>query len=619
MTTSGASDDPGSRPVGRRLPVLLCAVALGTVLAIVARGPRAPWVTDPATPSDPDAAAEARPPGPPLFQDRTAGSGVDFTYRNGEEANHCSILESLGGGVALFDYDGDGLVDVFLAGGGKFGGPDRQRIEGLPCRLYRNLGGWKFQDVTAEAGLGAIPFYNHGCAAEDYDNDGWPDLLVTGYGRLALFHNEADGRGGRRFVEVTRKAGLLPEIRDKLHWSTSAAWGDLTGNGFADLYVCHYVDWSFAPEKNPPCAGRAPGVERDVCPPEKFAPLPHAVYRNNGDGTFRDVAAQTAVGPGAGLGVVLADLNGDGRPDLYVANDGTGNFLYFNRGRGRLEEVGGVVGVALNELGMPNGSMGIAIGEYDGKGRPSLFVTNFENQTHALYLNLGGESFQAQARAAGIAGLGQQWVGFGTSFLDVDNDGWEDLLFVNGHVLRRPLTGTPRQRPFLLRNVEFRGRRFFEDVSRRGGPFFETPALGRGLAVGDLDNDGWPDVVVSHSNGPVVLLRNDGSRAGGVHWLGVRLVGRDNRPVAGATVVLETEDRTLTRFARGGGSYLSTSDPRLLFGLGTAGRVGKLTVRWPWGQAEEWKGLEPDCYWEIREGTREPRRLYGPEASRVRQ
>ncbi len=594
---------------------------LGVVLGLLAWGAWARREQGPQTVPAPPAGEETPSADPPLFRDVTSGSGADFTCRNGEEADHYSILESLGGGVTLFDYDGDGLLDIFLTGGGRFGGSDGKRIEGLPNRLYRNLGGWKFRDVTAAVGLDAVLFYSQGCAAGDYDNDGWPDLLVTGYGRLALYHNESDGRGGRRFVEVTEKRGLdlAPAAVGQTHWSTSAAWGDLTGKGFNDLYVCQYVDWSFAPDKNPTCPSRTPGVARDVCPPERFDPLPHALYRNDGK-AFRNVTAATGLRPGAGLGVLLADLNGDGRPDLYVANDGSrkkealANFLYFNRGEGRLEEQGALAGAAFAETGTPNGSMGVAAGDYDGSGRPSLLITNYEQQTHALYQNLGRECFHHQSRAAGIAALGQRFVGFGTAFVDVDNDGWEDLVIANGHVLRHPSGGDPRQRPILLRNVEQSGRRFFEDISARAGPYFRVPTMGRGLAVGDLDNDGWPDLVISHTNRPVVVLRNEAGRVG-VHWLGVRLVGRNHRPVAGATVTLEVEGRTRTRFAKGGGSYLSSSDPRLLFGLGPARQVGRLTVRWPWGGTEVWEGLEPDAYWEVHEGQGQARRITSPERS----
>ena len=539
-----------------------------------------------------------------MFCDVTDESGVNFTYRNGEEANHYTILESLGGGVALLDYDGDGRLDIFLTGGGHFGGTDGKQILGYPSRLYRNLGNWKFQDVTHEIGLAVLDFYTHGAAVEDYDRDGWPDLLVTGYGRLALFHNESDGRGGRHFVEVTRKAGLR-----KLTWPTSAAWGDLMGNGFADLYICQYVDWSMA--NHHPCTTSTSGAAHDVCPPQQFQPLPHALYRNNGDGTFREVTGESKLRhDGKGLGVLLTDLNDDGRPDLYVANDATDNFLYLNRGAGQFEEKGLRAGVAVDEHGVYNGSMGVDAADYDGSGRPSLWVTNFQGEWHALYRNLGEEQFHHHSQAAGIGALGQQFVGFGTAFVDVDNDGWEDLFIANGHVLRHPAGASARQRPVLMQNVERQGRRFFKDSPSLGGPYFRTSVMGRGVAVGDLDDDGWPDLIVSHANAPVSLLRNEGGRKeANSHWLGIRLIGRNRRPVAGATVTLEVGNRRLTRFVKGGGSYLSSSDRRLLFGLGSSLEVGTLRVRWPWGSTERWKGLKPDQYWEIREGEKLPQRF----------
>ncbi|HEX5270782.1 MAG TPA: CRTAC1 family protein, partial [Gemmataceae bacterium] len=541
--------------------------------------------------------------GPAWYRDVTAGSGLDFTYRNGEEADQFTILESLGGGVALIDYDGDGLLDVFLTGGGTFGGPDHKDILGRPCKLYKNLGGWKFRDVTEEAGLGGPWWYTHGAAVADYDRDGWPDLLVTGYGRLALFHNEPDGKGGRKFVDVTEKLGL----RDHA-WSTSAGWADIDGDGWPDLYVCHYLDWSF--DNNPPCSAVVPGRTRDVCPPTTFKPLVHALFHNEGGKSFRDVSAgQGFKAEGCGLGVVLADFNGDGRPDVYVADDGTNNLLFFNRG-GRLEEKGVAAGAALNEVGKYSGSMGVDAGDYDGSGRPSLFVTNFEGELHGLYRNRGGETFQHYSQAAGVAAIGRRFVGFGTAFVDVDGDGWEDLVIVNGHVLRYPAAGSALQTPMLLHNGERQGRRFFSDAGDRGGPFFRAPIMGRGLAVGDLDNDGRPDLVVSRSNAPAVLLRNEAASEPAARWLGIRLVGRDRRDIVGSAAVLEVgEGRRLTRFAKGGGSYLSASDPRLLFGLGESGKPGRLTVRWSWGAEQSWDGLESGSYWELREGDPQARRL----------
>lgn len=562
------------------------------------------WATRPAPDTDdnhvpPLAKTHEVPDGPPWFRDVTAASGIDFTYRNGEEADQFTILESLGGGVAMIDYDGDGLLDLFFTGGGSF---DGDKIKGHPCRLYKNLGNFQFKDVTAEVGLDKIDFYTHGCAVADYDRDGWPDLLVTGYGRVALFRNEAHD-GKRRFVEVTAKAGL----RDT-SWSTSAGWADLTGSGFPDLYICHYVDWSFA--NHPVCkTGHGATEHRDVCPPQRFKPLTHALFRNNGDGTFRDITAeQRLLGDGCGLGVVLADFDGSGKPSIYVANDASNNHLYLNRG-GKLEEKGKIAGVADDDNGQPNGSMGVDAADYDGSGRASLFVTNFQGELHALYQNLGKELFTYQSRPSGIAALGRNFVGFGTAFLDVDNDGWEDLVIANGHVLRQPVGNTLKQRTVLLRNVAANGRRVFVDYGKRGGPSFATPTVGRGVAVGDLNNDGWPDVVISNTNGKAVVLRNEAATGNPARWLGVKLMGRDHRDIAGSTATLELDGRKLTRFAKGGGSYLSASDRRILFGLGTSGKVARVTVKWAWGKEEHWDGMEPNGYWELREGEAAAKRI----------
>jgi hypothetical protein len=376
-------------------------------------------------------------------------------------------------------------------------------------------------------------------------------------------------------------------------------------------------------------------MRRDVCPPEVFEALPHLLYRNQGGRAFTEVGAEAGLrrprpeaayarlahlGPlardqlrradrarnfGKGLGVLIADLDGDGRVDVYVANDTSGNFLYRNRGGGRLEEVGLECGVASDDTGNAPGSMGADAADYNGTGRLSLFVSNFQNQLHGLYRNRGQGQFVFASRAAGLAALGQHSVGFGTGFLDFDLDGNEDLFLSNGHVVHYPAPpATVKQRPLLLRNARRPADRphavRFENVSARAGPYFQADHLGRGAALGDLDNDGRTDIVLNPMNEPAVLLRN--RHATGRHWLGVELIGRPYRDAVGARLALEVGGRTLVRAVKGGGSYLSSGDRRVLFGLGRRDRVGRLTVRWPSGKTQTWGGLAVDLYWRLQEG-----------------
>lgn len=604
---------------------VLCWIVLTDVVLFAIHGCTRPAGMPAVTPS-------GGPELPAIFVDRTTDTGIQFAYRNGEEAGHFSILETLGGGVALIDFDKDGLLDIFLTGGGYFDGPDRKTIRGHPSRLYKNLGGWKFKDVTAEVGLDRPLFYTHGAQVADYDNDGWPDLLVTGWGRLALYHNEADGKSGRRFVEVSARAGLTDTL-----WSTSAAWADFNGDGLPDLYVCHYVDWSF--DKNPPCTDYQAGKLRDVCPPKQFDALPHILYLNNGDGTFRDASKQAGLRVprmprdyddlayltksarqtlqeaddpargkkefGKGLGVIAADFNDDGKPDIYVANDTVDNFLYLNKGDARFEEVGVDGGVARDDHGRPNGSMGIDVADYDGSGQLSIWVTNYQQEAHALYRNRGNGQFVHASRSAGTAAIGLTYVGFGTGFIDIDRDGAEDIFIANGHVVRHPPPPAEvSQYPVLLRNLRKPGDQphqvRFEIITQQGGGYFQAKHHGRGAAFADLDNDGKIDIVISHLNEPVAILQ--GALENQSHWLGIELLGKNNRDTVGARLTLERQNLRLVRTIKGGGSYLSSNDPRVVFGLGTVAASGRLTVRWPSGVEQSWDGLGADQYWRLREG-----------------
>jgi hypothetical protein len=577
----------------------------------------------------------------------TPTCGVDWKYRNGEESNHLAILESLGGGIALIDYDGDGLLDIFVPGGGfytkskaefnevnaagkvvlkgekKVRKSEPPEILGHPCKLYRNLGDWKFKDVTAEAGLDQKWFYTHGCAVGDYDCDGWPDLLVTGWGRVALFHNEpvdpADASKGRKFVETTAKAGL-----GNITWTSSAAWADLDGDGFPELYMCQYGDWSW--DNDPSC--QYDGVTDDVCPPKKFSGLRHKLFQNLANGSFKDVSETVPVQvsqqntnglrPGSkdaskGLGVLIVDVNGDGKPDIYVANDTVDKFLYINRstkGNLRFEEQALFAGAARDDRGSPNGSMGLACADYDGCGRPSLWVTNYENEMHALYHNdckpaKDGKAeliyFGYRTAAAGLSVIGQKYVGWGTGFLDIDHDGWEDLVVANGHAIRFPTgAGVGRgQRPVLLRNM---GNGKFEQWTQQGGDYFKTEHVARGVALGDLDNDGRIDLVISHINEPAAVLRNNATTASN-HWLGIQLTGRGHADVVGAKLLLAAGGRVQTRYAVGGGSYASANDRRLVFGLGKTDKIDHLTVIWPDGKEDRFDALAVDRYHRLTQGS----------------
>ena len=554
--------------------------------------------------------AEGAEAGSPFFEDVTAKTGINYSYRNGEDVvpPHLSILESLGGGLAVIDYDGDGLLDLLVVGGGHFGGKDNKDILGHPCKLYRNKGGFQFEDVSQVSGLstlagGAPWFYSHGAAVADYDRDGWPDLIVSGWGRIALFHNEPDGKGGRKFVDVSTAAGLDPGVT----WATSVGWADFDGDGYPDLYVCQYVNWSFA---NHPTDCNYNGPP-DVCAPKRFKGLPHLVFHNKGNGTFANASDSVGLAPGGdaaskGLGVVVVDVNGDGKPDIYVANDTVANFLYVNQstpGKIAFSEQGMRAGVALDGFSSPNGSMGVDAGDPARTGKPWLFCTNYENELHALYRNECVPKTETTAErvfflyatpASGMAALGQKFVGWGTGFVDLDRDGWEDVFIANGHAIRHPLPSMAprREKPVLMHNM---GDAKFKISSARGGSYFQNEHLSRGIVLADFDNDGRVDVAICNMNEPIAVLKNISDDKN--HWVGLTLQGAKHADIVGTKVRLTTADGTVqTRFAKAGGSYASSPDRRMVFGLGSQAKVTKLVVTWPDGNTQEFADVPVDRY-----------------------
>jgi hypothetical protein len=524
--------------------------------------------------------SEKKPPGREpsaptvaLFSEMASKSGVDFTYRNGEEAGYYAILESLGGGVAMTDYDCDGDMDLFVPGGGRYESKDK--TVGLAPGLFRNHGEWRFSGAADVAGVSVAPWYSHGASITDFDNDGFSDVLVTGYGGLLFFQNQGDG--------TYREISVDAQLKDT-QWSSSAACGDIDGDGNPDLYVAHYVNWS--PENNPKCDGPEPG-QQEVCPPRRFEPLPDTFYHNNGNGTFSDVSQELQLRKdGKGLAVLMADVDLDGHVDIYVANDTVPNFLYRNKGDGRLDDASTISGTALSDAGTPDGSMGVDVGDYNLDGKPDLWVANFERESFALYRNEGNFFFQHVSRSTGVTAVGGLSVGWGTVFLDFDRDGDEDVFVSNGHVIRYPRNAPLRQPPLLFQNDS--GPRF-HNVAPVAGEYLKESHMGRGVATGDLDNDGDLDLAISRVNEPMAILANE---SGTNRSLIIRLIGTgSSRDAVGAFVKVRVsgEQPQMLRQVRGGGSYASSHDSRLSFGIGKATHVDEVEVHWPSGIVQNLK------------------------------
>ena len=505
---------------------------------------------------------------------RTESSGVDFSYTNGELADRYTILETLGGGVGVLDFDADGKADIILTGGGVLQADDE--IRGAQSVLYRNEGAWSFRDTTVAANLGGSAVYTHGVAVSDYDHDGFQDFVVTGYRQLQMFRNQGDGT----FLSVSQETGVVGE-----EWSTSAAFADLSGDGNPDLYVCHYVDWSF---KNDPACYSSDGKNRDPCSPRRFEPIRDSLFVSSGDGAFFERSNQMGLSDeGKGLGLVIADFDLDDDLDVYVANDTVPNFLYRNDD-GVFSEHGLASGSALNAMGTPDGSMGVSLGDFNADGRPDLWVANFERENFALYRNDGRLQFLPVSQSMGIVSVGAGYVGWGTAFVDLDIDGDEDIVVANGHVNRHPVGNSVRQLPLLFENHA--GKRF-KNVSENVGGYFSSLHRWRGLATGDFDLDGDIDLVVTHLNEPVELLENISTRSG--NWIQVRLVGTfSSRIPVGARITVTADDVIVqTRQLYAGGSYLSSSDDAVLLAAGTADFVD-LRIHWPSGKIQLLKDVK---------------------------
>ena len=510
------------------------------------------------------------------------------------------FIESTGGGVALFDYNNDGLLDIFAVQGGTVPGvTPGAALSGDRSVLYRNNGDGTFTDVTANSGLDVYTGYGQGVAAADFDNDGNIDIYITAYGGNHLFRNNGNGT----FTDVTAPAGLGDLISagtNEPPWPLSAAWCDYDNDGHLDLFVCHYCRWSPKLDKACPDSHGNPAY----CRPQVYEPSHSRLYHNNGDGTFTDVTAKAGIEKllGKSMGAAWFDYDDDGWMDLFVTNDTMVNFLLHNNRDGTFTDKAILAGVGYGEQDIPSSGMGVGIGDHDNRGRENLFVVNFSGQTKSLFHNRGQGFFDNASAQAGLASTNLQYLGFGLECFDYDLDGYKDLIFGNGHVLdgriARELGSSYEQSQQLFHNS---GDGTFAEDSHSLGDL-AAPRVTRGLAIGDYDNDGDIDVVMVSQTGPLQLYRNDGGNQN--HWITLRLEGtRSNRDAIGAKVVVRTNTATQTQWVRGGSSYCSQSDRRVTFGLAAEGKIDALEIRWPSGMKQKFGPLAANTFYHVREGA----------------
>lgn len=535
-------------------------------------------------------------PQSPQFEDITIKAQVNF--RN--EPSHTSrkyLPETMGGGVAMFDYNKDGLLDIFFVNGAALSDPmppgkaPDKRDPKYWNRLYRNNGDGTFSDVTQQAGVQGSG-YGMGVAVADYDNDGYPDLYVTNLGRNILYHNNRDGT----FTDVTEQAGVGGG-----GWSAGAMFVDYDRDGLLDLFVSRYLTWDFSQDIF--CGQTKPGF-RAYCHPDQFKPVTHILFHNEGHGRFRDVSQESGIAnfPGKGLGVAMNDYDRDGWPDIVVANDSFPEQLFHNLQNGKFEEVGATVGVAYDEDGKTFAGMGVDFADYDNDGWPDIFINALALQKYALFQNRGGR-FDYVSGTLGVAATSINHSGWGVKFIDYDNDGLKDLFIGQGHVMDNIDLTQPEvhyvEAPMLLRNES----RKFVNVSLKAGPVFKRPLAARGVAFGDFNNDGFVDVAINCNGEPALLLRNTGNAN---HWLIVDTIGqKSNRDGIGAQLHLTTEDgKQQYTVVSTASSYLSASDKRVYFGLGTSNVIRALEIRWPSGIIQRFTGLKPDQIFVAREEAR---------------